>query len=487
MDDGNPWEPVARAVLEEIDRVIDQRLRKFGLRFKKWFEEIVTPPIRDTWHDELADFVRETYDNGLEIAEHSIADIAQLIEEEIAPSRGPNLEPDFITADTGAAPTPHLNTLVDNGHVASVMQRGPAPAGLAPAMTQADDLVDHHTPASIEKGSAPVGLSPGIVPLTDKAVPAPNWDQGTGELQHSINTLQVHIQPKEGVTLEIVRKDIDSQLRNFTQFNGGANTVATVEVDPETNVATFTSLGLLGLLSSTINDEPVEVQLSYDPAKHEVTAVTLDNHQLVGVRKWRVEVEQLEDGTILATVTTESYDRPRTGRDEFGFELAGAAEQLKVWAQYLANIARYLTKTYNAQVVAPETIKGARAFLGLVPNPWARGPTHPCACPFAGAIIADLLSSGTLPGPQAHADWRSISPSVISIWNPQPNWAGRQALSRRRSLSAPCRAIWIHMPTRGVSPRTSMTSRCAFKRIRLTRLRCARCGKSSRAIRRLRA
>ncbi len=83
MDDPNEWEPVARAVLEELDDVIDRRLAAFRDSLDEWLRGILGGPISSNWRDKLAQFVERTAELGLAITPDSIGVIARIIKSRI--------------------------------------------------------------------------------------------------------------------------------------------------------------------------------------------------------------------------------------------------------------------------------------------------------------------------------------------------------------------------------------------------------------------
>ncbi len=140
-----------------------------------------------------------------------------------------------------------------------------------------------------------------------------------------------------------IADDIYDKLKGFSLFNDGHNTIAKVDLRTENGdtFADFTAFGLLGLGNRLIGQYTVPVKLTNDDTSREITGRTLGNHMLVGVRKWRVRVE--ED---IVTVETESWDRPATSLNTVGMTLLGASSQLGIWSQYFANIKEYVRDNY---------------------------------------------------------------------------------------------------------------------------------------------
>lgn len=168
-----------------------------------------------------------------------------------------------------------------------------------------------------------------------------------------------------------VNSEIYEDLLKFTYFNGGHNNYATVRI--EGNIAYFDALGwFFGGGSDWINDPEVGVALSEGPGGHEVSGQTLGNHQLVGVRRWRVDVSPIQGPTgdnpdLRITIETEAYERRRNDANTFGSQLAGEAAQLGIWDAYLQNLSDEYQRRYRA---TDAKLTHSTEFLGLIKNPW---------------------------------------------------------------------------------------------------------------------
>ena len=64
MDDANEWGPVASAVLEELDDVIDRRLQAFQESLEEWLSGMLAGPIPADWRELLNHFVARTAEQG---------------------------------------------------------------------------------------------------------------------------------------------------------------------------------------------------------------------------------------------------------------------------------------------------------------------------------------------------------------------------------------------------------------------------------------
>jgi hypothetical protein len=84
------------------------------------------------------------------------------------------------------------------------------------------------------------------------------------------------------------------------------------------------------------------VDVTYDDANHEVTAVTLGNHMVVGKRKWFVTAgEENLDGTLTVEVCTETYEQRNGWLTDRGFWMVGGKTEMEnLWAVYLNNVAK---------------------------------------------------------------------------------------------------------------------------------------------------
>jgi len=214
----------------------------------------------------------------------------------------------------------------------------------------------------------PTGLEFGDGPLDPVFDPPrtppnmPNWDQGYGPLHYTYHSIKFKICSLE--EREDLQNDAFDDIIFFRYFDDGYNRVATA--DAKKDLVYFTSLGDLGVGSRLIlNDEPSRVRLTYIP-NTSVKAQTLDNHQLVGVRRWDVHVSgKKPDYTV--TFTTAAYERPRNFANAAGFAFKGKDFQLGVWRAYLHNF----EKGWSGQNI--DYMEYGRT-LGYVPNP--EGPPN---------------------------------------------------------------------------------------------------------------
>lgn len=119
----------------------------------------------------------------------------------------------------------------------------------------------------------------------------PNWGQGIGALDHTRHKLFLELIPNEGACVDAdqILDNIWEALKGFRFFNDGANTIATFNFySHDKNIGYFNTLGWMGLKTDwlTWNPSKVPVRFTFNDASRIVTAQTLDDHMLVGIRKW---------------------------------------------------------------------------------------------------------------------------------------------------------------------------------------------------------
>ena len=207
----------------------------------------------------------------------------------------------------------------------------------------------------------------------------PNWDQGYGPLYHELHAVVIKFDAPGKTKAEIEDEAMD-RLFGFSLFNGRNN--KTANATPKEDIVYFQLLGGWGLQefgSAHVigNDSPFAVRVTR--SGNEVSAVTLDNHQLVGVRKWRADVHGPigKCGTFVVKFETEAYFRARNASNYSALSLVATGVQLKVWQSYLENIVDAYKSEYGAKVVFDRYIGGVRADLGaLAKDPWGPPDQH---------------------------------------------------------------------------------------------------------------
>ena len=167
----------------------------------------------------------------------------------------------------------------------------------------------------------------------------PNIGAGTGTFHYSQNSIQFRV---SNIDCQELERRIYEDLKSFAHFNGGANTIATVELNSTGIEAYFDMLGINGTISDikfiTGNADRSPVKLTFDDANSTVVAQTLEGHMLEGVRIWTVYVNSgpFQDADV--TIITAAFDRKIGIVNNIGAWAVGTAAQLAVWDQYLTNI-----------------------------------------------------------------------------------------------------------------------------------------------------
>lgn len=132
------------------------------------------------------------------------------------------------------------------------------------------------------------------------------------------------------------------------------------------NRAAFTTLGYAGYAMNRINPINPTVRLVNGPDQNELSAVTLGEHMLVGIRRWRIVIANENPPDL--RVETEAYDQDNgywnmAGRNS-GY---GQARQYEVWHDYLSNIANHWASSAGATSSGESHIEAQD--VGTT-NPW---------------------------------------------------------------------------------------------------------------------
>ena len=154
---------------------------------------------------------------------------------------------------------------------------------------------------------------------------------------------------RELVTAIVVGHHRSFQLKD-RNFDPQPN-LARVKVDLESGVAYLDLLGRKGALSDFPiigNDDKVEVQMK-DNDTDEWKGVTAGRHQLVGIRKWRVE--KLSGEPLDVNLMTGAYEHARGWLNEFGSRHQGGRhDQKMIWTTYLKNIGNKVKDRFGGEV-----------------------------------------------------------------------------------------------------------------------------------------
>jgi hypothetical protein len=135
MDDANEWGPVASAVLEEIDDVVERRLAAFRDSLQEWLSGILAGPIPDDWGERLEQFVEHTAEQGLSIAPASIDAIARIIESWISATDD---------AVSQSLTRKARSRIVDGAFVQSVIPSASGPSVLSRVAKSRPSTTTHH-------------------------------------------------------------------------------------------------------------------------------------------------------------------------------------------------------------------------------------------------------------------------------------------------------------------------------------------------------
>jgi RHS repeat-associated protein len=195
----------------------------------------------------------------------------------------------------------------------------------------------------------------------------PNWKFARGQMHYSYHRVQLCI---PNLTTNEAMNRIYDDLRQFNHFSS-----------PVQNIAAFTRSGDKGHFSvngaavagaSWIVGNSIDIIVLERSAQKEVIGITIGDHPLVGVRKWRPEKagELLGKKGGIIDVVTEAYERPSGMFNDWFYSLAQQGQN-EMWLIYLQNIAIYWHDHHKAtdlewekvQKKVPGTINPFRAEL----------------------------------------------------------------------------------------------------------------------------
>lgn len=180
-----------------------------------------------------------------------------------------------------------------------------------------------------------------------------NWRAATGPLIYSYQAIRI-----QGSTLTPAQ--MYDRLREFPLFSDGNVAEARflrarADVDPRFRHRQFVVfrarseypgiVGVLNGLQEFVNSRWVPVEIFYDDATRTITAVTLGDHMVVGVRRWQV-IRQ-DDGSVV--VMTEAWEARNGGMNDFAMRtgvpgiMTGRQVMAMVWNRYLQNIGNAFT------------------------------------------------------------------------------------------------------------------------------------------------
>jgi len=166
----------------------------------------------------------------------------------------------------------------------------------------------------------------------------PNWPLATGMLYFHTQRMTIAV-PKDGkkdrASVELLADHLFSDLKQFRGFNSDFNKIASNRVmtvkDPnlgiERNFVAFKTKGKDGWLGWVVSGTALNsehfVELVFDNDKREILAVTLENHILVGVRKWTVKIDNTDEKFWKIYIVTTAFDQRLNEAAETGFMMGG--------------------------------------------------------------------------------------------------------------------------------------------------------------------
>jgi len=192
------------------------------------------------------------------------------------------------------------------------------------------------------------GMDPKLRELTTMKE---NWANAHGHVTRCIQRIEI---APENMARDVDIDTLYSWLEDFRLFAPG--NVATVEIyrpgvldfqlpDGE-GYAIFTVNTLdnsnghdpywktLNTIQLSVNDREIPVKLYSNPQAHQLAAVTLENHMLVGVRVWRLY--ELQDGWL--RIETESHEQRNGYINNVAAQIAARTTMEEVWRRYLRNL-----------------------------------------------------------------------------------------------------------------------------------------------------
>jgi RHS repeat-associated protein len=206
-----------------------------------------------------------------------------------------------------------------------------------------------------------------------------NWEDATGPFVFHKQYLTIKFSNCSDKFLDDKIEEIYQGLKDFRWFNEGNIAKARLiegKGDGEgRHFVAFTTNNFfknMGQRMSSGNgpNGQVYVEVFYNDAAHMVTAVTLGNHMLVGVRKWQVLRTM---GTKNIMVWTAAWERRNSWFTQKGFERIGQSETTKVWTVYLTNIGNAATDDQTLGKFTVSRVLWLEEDADDMENPYKRG------------------------------------------------------------------------------------------------------------------
>jgi RHS repeat-associated protein len=187
---------------------------------------------------------------------------------------------------------------------------------------------------------------------------------GSGPVHRSRNSITLWF--SHCCNCDAILNSVFADLKNFRHW--GDNSVANLNLDG--NIGSFSPKKLApraGVLLG--NDSEWKVRFSADEDTRCVSARTLDDHPLVGVRRWCVSRNRSGPKCVI-TISTEAYERPRDRGNEWGSGAAGYKDQQRIWEDYLGNTADWYRNVGDGCFQKAERAVPIQESMGSTNNPW---------------------------------------------------------------------------------------------------------------------
>ena len=193
-----------------------------------------------------------------------------------------------------------------------------------------------------------------------------NWDAATGELMYSYQAIDVN-PGANGRTAN----QMFTELASFQHFNPGNIATAQMVTAPAGDVGpnanrrfvmfradpAVSVVGGLNFAQQFINSEWVPVEIFTDEQNHTITAVTMGDHMIVGVRRWTMKPNA--DGSY--RIETEAWEQRNGMVNNVAMNtgvplvLSGKEVMGMVWDRYLNNLGTRATQNGGTYQYAPGT------------------------------------------------------------------------------------------------------------------------------------
>jgi RHS repeat-associated protein len=174
---------------------------------------------------------------------------------------------------------------------------------------------------------------------------SPNWTlEGKGPFHHTHHSIWVSLCGfKNAPSRDEMIDKVYTDLERFEHFNEPTNNIATVSIGGSRGHFSISSP--VASAASALAGNSIDVEFDFRRYKHEIIAVTIGDHPLVGVRKWWVEYDSAYEKSF--HVYTEAYEKDSGFLNAMARPITPAAQD-RMWSTYLDNIGLYWRKNYHA-------------------------------------------------------------------------------------------------------------------------------------------